>query len=188
MNTEYVPCRERTFPLHLAPEFARFFGTYLRRLQHLLERLGRKATLAVWQRAFREGEDALLAEILSSEWTPVADDECDYVDRETIPNEQDERHHQQDQRDGHRRDSPEPTSPRVPPVSCAPPGVRSPFGVRKPTRRRRRHALRPGDQKTGGVRIGGRVPPANTVPVVSPPLCQTGGQFSGQRVLIGRRS
>ena len=40
MSTATVPCRQRTFPLHLAPEVARTFRTYLQRLQHLLERLG----------------------------------------------------------------------------------------------------------------------------------------------------
>lgn len=47
MNAETLPCRERTFPLQLASEYADCFRIYLRRLQHLLERLGREATLTV---------------------------------------------------------------------------------------------------------------------------------------------
>jgi hypothetical protein len=79
---DYVPCRERTFPFRLAPSFERRYGTYLRWLAHLLERLGPTCTRALWQEAFANYDDALLMEILSSGWTPVAGEEA--TDREAI--------------------------------------------------------------------------------------------------------
>jgi hypothetical protein len=65
---DYIPCRKRTFPLELAPEYVRCFKSYAQWLRHILERLGRDATLQVWRHAFEDGEDKLLRESLSTGW------------------------------------------------------------------------------------------------------------------------
>lgn len=69
----YIPCRERLFPLSLAPWFKYNYFHYLHWLKHLLERLGRECTLAVWQNAFKNYNDEFLMQILSEEWTNVTD-------------------------------------------------------------------------------------------------------------------
>jgi hypothetical protein len=63
-----IPCRERTFPLELAPGYVRCFKSYAQWLRHVLERLGRNATLQVWRHAFQDDEDELLRDILSTGW------------------------------------------------------------------------------------------------------------------------
>jgi hypothetical protein len=71
----YVPCRERTFALWLAPEIEYHAWCYLNWLKHLLERLGREETLALWQDAFRAYDGELLLQILATRWEAVAEDE-----------------------------------------------------------------------------------------------------------------
>ena len=60
--------QERVFPLRLAPELGTCVERYVHWLQHLLERLGREATLAVWEQVLCSPEDTLLAEILDGDW------------------------------------------------------------------------------------------------------------------------
>jgi hypothetical protein len=60
-------CREREFTLDLGQWTVRVYTTYLHWLRHLLRRLGREATLAVWKAADAEA-DALMQEILSTRW------------------------------------------------------------------------------------------------------------------------
>jgi hypothetical protein len=72
----YTPCRERTFPLRLAQEFEYHYYGYLHWLKHLLERLGRECTLAVWQGAFADFDAAPLSDILSADWGPSDADEA----------------------------------------------------------------------------------------------------------------
>jgi hypothetical protein len=60
--------QERVFPLRLAPEIGTCIERYVHWLQHLLERLGREATLAVFEQALGGQEDALLDEIVNGEW------------------------------------------------------------------------------------------------------------------------
>jgi hypothetical protein len=64
----YLPCRERRFELELATSFDYHYWYYLLVLRHLLERLGRQPTLALWKDTFRAYDDGLLEEILSSGW------------------------------------------------------------------------------------------------------------------------
>ena len=71
----YTPCRERTFPLRLAREFEYHYHGYLHWLKHLLERLGRECTLAVWREAFADFDAAPLSDMLSAGWEPVRVDE-----------------------------------------------------------------------------------------------------------------
>ena len=63
-----IPCRERTFPLRLAPEFEYHWGYSLHWLKHLLQRLGREHTLALYEDAFRTYDEGLLVQILSTGW------------------------------------------------------------------------------------------------------------------------
>jgi hypothetical protein len=76
-SMEYIPCPERVFALKLPPTYVRMFTSYAHWLKHLLERLGRGPALEVWQRAFRDGGDALLEEILGAGWEALDDDEVD---------------------------------------------------------------------------------------------------------------
>ena len=69
---DYIPCRERTFLFMLAPWFVDCYKSYLRLLKHLLERLGRECTFAVWQKAHADYHDELLMQILSTKWDQVA--------------------------------------------------------------------------------------------------------------------
>jgi hypothetical protein len=71
----YTPCRDRTFPLHLAQECEYHYFGYLHWLKHLLERLGRECTLAVWRAAFAHFDAASLSDILSAGWEPTDEDE-----------------------------------------------------------------------------------------------------------------
>ncbi len=63
-----VEFTERVFALRLAPELKAGVERYAHWLRHLLERLGRQATLAAWAQAAGHREDALLAEILDGGW------------------------------------------------------------------------------------------------------------------------
>ena len=76
------PCRERTFPFRLAPFFERRYGSYLRWMVHLLERLGPTCTRALWQAACADYDETLLMEILTRGWNSVAEEEA--TDREAI--------------------------------------------------------------------------------------------------------
>jgi hypothetical protein len=59
--------REREFTFDLSGWVVRIHATYLHWLRHLLQRLGREATLAVWQAANAEADD-LLDDILATDW------------------------------------------------------------------------------------------------------------------------
>ena len=72
---EYIPCKDRVFPLQLAPEYGEFYETYIYWLKHLLERLGREPTLKIWQVAFNDYDDILLSDILSTGWEQVINSE-----------------------------------------------------------------------------------------------------------------
>lgn len=69
---DYIPCRERTFLFRLAPWFVNCYKSYLHWLKHLLERLGRECTFAVWQAAYADYDDELLMHTLSIGWDQVA--------------------------------------------------------------------------------------------------------------------
>ena len=68
----YIPCRERVFPLRLAPEFVRCYETYAHWLKHLLERLGREPARRLWRNAFPNREEEWLVAILSTGWQAEA--------------------------------------------------------------------------------------------------------------------
>jgi hypothetical protein len=70
----YTPCRDRTFSLQLAPEYEYQFWYSLHWLKHLLERLGREPTLALYAGAFLDYDEELLVQILSSGWETVESD------------------------------------------------------------------------------------------------------------------
>lgn len=70
----YMPCPERTFSLRLAREYEYHFWYSLHWLKHLLERLGRGATLALYAGAFLDYDEELLVQILSSGWEAVESD------------------------------------------------------------------------------------------------------------------
>jgi hypothetical protein len=72
-SVDYIPCCERRFEMELASSFDYHYWYYVLVLRHLLERLGREHTLALWADAFRAYDDALLEEILSSGWEAVED-------------------------------------------------------------------------------------------------------------------
>lgn len=76
----YVPCRERTFGLRLADEFEYHYWHYLHWLKHLLERLGREPTLALWADAFQAYDQGLLQRILSAGWEEVDNDEAEEIE------------------------------------------------------------------------------------------------------------
>ena len=57
-----------TFPLWLSYDFEYHYAYTLHCLRHLLTRLGREATLALWQEAFRDYDETLLSSILATGW------------------------------------------------------------------------------------------------------------------------
>lgn len=69
-----IPCAERVFPYRI--QLATFQASYLRWLTHLGERLGIHPTLALWQTAFAQGEDALLTSILAAGWRKSPTDQA----------------------------------------------------------------------------------------------------------------
>ncbi len=71
-------CRDRVFPQSLGA--LGHYKRYLRTLKKLLERLGHDNTMTIWQTAFKDYEDPLLAEILSREWHNNNADQVDYSD------------------------------------------------------------------------------------------------------------
>lgn len=68
---KYKRIQTRTFTLHLPTHYVHYYRVYLHWFRYLLERLGSKETLAVWQLAFQNREDELLHQILSSGWEPL---------------------------------------------------------------------------------------------------------------------
>lgn len=66
------PIRDRTSPLCLSEYYVFYYRIYLHWLRYLLERLGSKPTLSVWDRAFADKDNKLLENILSSGWIAVA--------------------------------------------------------------------------------------------------------------------
>ena len=74
----YIPCRERLFPFRI--NVATFYLPYLRWLRHLGERLGIQNALSVWGNAFAKYDEALLIQILSSEWHTVISNETNPED------------------------------------------------------------------------------------------------------------
>lgn len=66
-----VPCRERTFKLTLSSRLEYHAWCYLSWFKHVLERLGREPTLALWAAALRDYNDELLIQILSTGWQKV---------------------------------------------------------------------------------------------------------------------
>ena len=71
----------KTLPFRLASWLPHCYTVYGLWLSHLLERLGRDCTLAVWHAAFQNHNDAWLAQILATGWAPIA--EADSVDVES---------------------------------------------------------------------------------------------------------
>ena len=69
-----VPCSERVFPVRLASWFQSRYKSYLYWLGHLLERLGHDCTLSIWQNVYRDYDDELLLQILTTGWHDVAED------------------------------------------------------------------------------------------------------------------
>jgi hypothetical protein len=77
----YIPCHERTFALRLAPRYEYNFWYYLLWLKQLLHRLGHQHTLAVWEEAFRDYDQELLVQILSSGWQETEESETEDVEK-----------------------------------------------------------------------------------------------------------
>lgn len=73
-------CRDRVFPQRLGTLFKGQYKRYLQTLRKLVERLGYDNTMTIWQTAFKNYEDRLLAEILSREWQDNAAGQVDYSD------------------------------------------------------------------------------------------------------------
>jgi hypothetical protein len=65
----------RTFPLKLQPFWASTYKGKLYFLKSMLERLGKEATLASWQAAFKKPDDGLMEKILAEGWQPYEADE-----------------------------------------------------------------------------------------------------------------
>ena len=60
-----LPCSQKMFRLELADWLPVWYGAHLRRLRHLMERLGQDSALAVWQEVTRGDDDPHLVEILA---------------------------------------------------------------------------------------------------------------------------
>ena len=75
-----APCRDRTFPLRLAPEFEYHYWYYSHWLKNLLERLGREHAIELWEGAFRDYDEALLVQILSEGWEGHEGGNASFVD------------------------------------------------------------------------------------------------------------
>jgi hypothetical protein len=67
---DYIPCRERYFPLRI--NIVSFYTTYLKWFRHLIERLGLQNTLSIWKSAFEDHDDKYLMRILNSGWRNIA--------------------------------------------------------------------------------------------------------------------
>ena len=67
-----LPCRKRVFPMQLAEFYIEHYRCCLRWLAHVLERLGEKETLRIWQKVFQERADPMLEQILSEDWQPIS--------------------------------------------------------------------------------------------------------------------
>lgn len=65
---DHVACSERTFALSLGYRFGSQAYEYLIWLKTLLQRLGRDPALTLWAEAFRDYDESLLVQILSSGW------------------------------------------------------------------------------------------------------------------------
>jgi hypothetical protein len=65
----------RTFSLHLPSHYVHYYRVYIHWFRYLLERLGKKEAFKVWNRAFRNKEDDLLEQILSSGWLALNGEE-----------------------------------------------------------------------------------------------------------------
>lgn len=70
-----IPCSARVFPFRLASWLPIRYASYLHWLSYLLKRLGHDCTLSVWQDAYRDYDDELLLQILTTGWNDVAQDE-----------------------------------------------------------------------------------------------------------------
>ena len=77
-----VPCRERTFKLTLSSRLGYHAWCYLSWFKHVLERLGREPTLALWTTALHDYDDDLLVQILSTGWQRVEANEAKTVGEE----------------------------------------------------------------------------------------------------------
>lgn len=66
---DYIPCRERKFPLFLQPLAARISASYSFWLKHLVERLGSENVRQLWTDAFVKYDLKFLDSIISSGWT-----------------------------------------------------------------------------------------------------------------------
>ena len=83
VRVDYSPVSERVFPLKLANLVPSCFGEYLRWLSHLLQRLGKDCTLALWHDAYRDYDDELLLGILRTGWDEVSKDDLVDVEEAT---------------------------------------------------------------------------------------------------------
>ena len=68
---DYIPCRQRKFPLVLQPLVARITGGYSFWLKHLVERLGSENARRLWADAFVKYDLKFLDSIISSGWTEI---------------------------------------------------------------------------------------------------------------------
>lgn len=74
----FIPCQQRTFPFQL--NLATYYGSYLRWLHHLSERLGVQEALTTWEKTFSDYDDTYMMQILSSGWLTAQTDEADQVE------------------------------------------------------------------------------------------------------------
>jgi hypothetical protein len=72
-STNNVAPREQVFPVKLISEFSRLYESYVHWLKTLIERLGYKNTINVWQDAYQNYDEKMLNKILSSGWTKKND-------------------------------------------------------------------------------------------------------------------
>jgi hypothetical protein len=80
-DTEYLPCRERTFLLQLVFSFEEIYIRRLRWLRYFLERLGRDNALTVWKDAFQDYDDELLMRILNTGWEETLENRVEEMEK-----------------------------------------------------------------------------------------------------------
>lgn len=84
MNT--IPLQQRKFPLEFASLFLGNYECFLFYLKRLLQRLGREHALSLWQDTFKNYDDILLVQILTTGWETVLENnkklnEKEYIDK-----------------------------------------------------------------------------------------------------------
>jgi hypothetical protein len=76
-----APGTQRVFPFWMASSYPSLRESLLHWLSYLLRRLGREATLSIWQAVRQDYDDRLLLEILGSGWLPAESNPAPDLDR-----------------------------------------------------------------------------------------------------------